>query len=656
MVFEPFRKGIQDRIEKALLDLYGEPLPPLVWNHPPKVELGDVALPVAFEVAKRARQAPFQVAEKLIKATHPLPGVHRAEVAGGGYINLFLDRSVCIQEVYRRRTTGVRETPDGDRGKIIIEHTNINPNKAAHAGHLRNAVLGDTLARAFRYLGEEVEIQNYIDDTGVQVADVILGLKHLRGVDGAGVDKLPEPIDEYCWDLYRDVTAEYEKNPQLEKTRRDILQDLEHDSGENARIGRNLTRRIVKHHLKTMERIGVTYDLLPWEGDILAKKFWERTFQRLKNAGTAYLVGDGKHRGCWVMRIDENGGGKNVEESEKVLVRSDGTVTYVGKDIAYQLWKFGLLDADFSYGPFHEYPDGRVLWSTRREPQGGVPPAFGRGRVIYNVIDTRQARLQKIVAAGLRALGYSEEATRSIHFSYEIVALSPDCARELGYLEEGSGSQPAFVEISGRRGQGVKANELIDILRQKAAGEIRKRNPDFSEEEAGRSAERIATGALRYFLVKFNRNRKIIFDFKDALSFEGDTGPYVQYSVVRASNILRKIHEREGWTPEDLKGKVDSLDWSFLEGTEGDHYWEIVSVGSRWPERVRQAVESLEISLLSRHCFSLAQKFNAFYHRYPVIREPDHNRKLARMLLVYLYREQMLESLETLGIPVPERM
>ncbi|MCZ6669916.1 MAG: arginine--tRNA ligase [Acidobacteria bacterium] len=656
-MFDPYREQLNRRFQNALLSLFGEPVPRLVWSHPPKVQLGDLASPVAFDLAKRVRKAPAEIARELLRAAEPLPGIARADVAGGGYINLFLDRPGFLSAMFREVRSGKKPDQTAARGKRIIEHTNINPNKAAHVGHLRNAVLGDTLGRAFRYLGENVEIQNYIDDTGVQVADVVLGMSHLRGIDRAGIDSLPGRLDYYLWDLYREITERYEKEPALLERRRQVLRDLEAGQGDNARLGREIAVRVVRRHVETMQRINVTYDLLPWEGDILAEKFWDKTFRNLRESGTAYQPEKGKLAGCWVMRIQSSEDQEAGEEAEKVLVRSDGTVTYIGKDIAYQLWKFGLLNADFSYRPFFRYPDGREIWSTERSPGPRKAPSFGQGQIIYNVIDSRQARLQRIVAEGLRALGHPGEAERSIHFSYEMVKLSRACAEEMGFLPAGSDPGIKSVEISGRKGQGIKADDLIDIMSDKATREVGKRNPDFSPEEIRKTAETIAVGALRYFMIKFNRNRVITFDFQDALSFEGDTGPYIQYSVVRASNILRKIKERSGWTPKDLDSEIDTIDWTFLTGSEeGDLFWDILFQGSQWRERVLQATDTLELSQLARFCFQLSKKFNGYYHRYPVIQEKDKNRKWARMLLVYLYRQQMVQALDTMGIEVPDRM
>jgi arginyl-tRNA synthetase len=654
-MFDPYRDEIKDRFRSALLSLFGEPLPPLVWNQPPKIELGDMASPVAYELAKRVKRAPAEIAKELVRAAEPLPGVRRVEVAGGGYINLFLDRRAYVAAALRQIGGRAPSTDIAGR-KNIIEHTNINPNKAAHVGHLRNAVIGDTLGRAFRYLGEPVEIQNYIDDTGVQVADAIVGLRRLRSIDSGGLDSIPGRFDYYLWDLYSEVTRKYEQDPDLVEERRKVLHDLEAGEGENARLAHTVTDRIVRHHLETMRRINVSYDLLVWEGNILAEKFWEKTFRRLQETGTAYRPTEGRHQGCWVMRIRDGAEGEKEEEAEKVLVRSDGTVTYIGKDIAYQLWKFGLLDAEFQYRPFLRYPDGRGLWSTGRSADGDAP-AFGHGRVIYNVIDSRQSRLQRLVAEGLRALGHAAEADRSIHFSYEMVTLSRACAEELGFKLDAAEADSERVNIAGRKGQGIKADDLLDTMMDKAGAEVAKRNPEFTAEEIRSTASIIAVGALRYFMIKFNRNRVITFDFQDALSFEGETGPYLQYSVVRASNILRKIEDRDGRKPEDLPAALDAADWTFLDDSdEGNAFWEILHLGTRWRERVRTAIDTLELSTLARACFQRAQKFNAYYHRYPVLQENDPGRRLARMLLVFLFREQMREALGVLGVEVPERM
>ena len=448
-----------------------------------------------------------------------------------------------------------------DGGKINIEHTNINPNKAAHIGHLRNAVLGDILVRALRALGRDVEVQNYIDDTGVQLADVVVGFVDLRYRTAAEIASLPEPFDYLCWDLYAEVGRWYEGDPTRQQLRRDTLHQLESGQGERAEIARLVARRIVHRHLKTMARLGIGYDLLTHESDILKLQFFATAFERLKAAGAVRLESEGKNEGCWVMPLRESEEFAGLEDPDKVIVRSDGTVTYVGKDIAYQMWKFGLLGQDFRY----RYWMDESLWKTTSEEGAGDHPRFGGGSRVINVIDARQSYLQKIVRAGLESLGHPEAAASSVHFAYEMVALSTAAARTLGYLAEEAEGEEARVgkplEMSGRKGIGVKADDLLDQLKTKSREEIAKRNRELEHDELELLSTQISTAAMRFLMAKATTTRVIAFDFDEALNFEGESGPYLQYSAVRG-NIQRRLkaadrrshHRRRGSAGGTLSG------------------------------------------------------------------------------------------------------
>jgi len=510
-------------------------------EQPRQSEFGEMAVPAAFQLAKQLRQAPKKIAAELVEEMAPIPGVTAMEVAGGGYINIRLDRAAYAAALLR----GESDAAAGGGEKIIVEHTNINPNKAAHIGHLRNATLGDTFVRMLRARGNQVEVQNYIDNTGVQVADVVVGFHHLDHKSAADVQAmLADPsirFDYYCWDLYAKTSTYYKDHPESLAWRTATLHAIEAGEGELAELAHLVADAIVEAHLATMLRIGIEYDVLPRESEILHLQFWAAAFELLKERKAIYFETEGKHAGCWVM--------PGLSEEGKVIVRSDGTVVYTGKDIAYQLWKFGLLGKDFFYQPFHTYADGRVLWVTTDEPvESGQQ--FGHGARVYNVIDTRQSYLQDVVVAGLRGLGYNEQAGRSVHFNYEMVALSPRCCADLGIpLSEEDRKRP-YVEVSGRKGLGVKADDLIDSLIAKALEEVVSRHAENSEAENRAVANQIAVAALRYFLLKFTRNTVIAFDLQEALSFEGETGPYVQYSAVRARNILRKYEERGEKIPD----------------------------------------------------------------------------------------------------------
>jgi arginyl-tRNA synthetase len=663
---------VQQRIHSAIVDAVRERLgvadvPAFAVEVPPNRALGDLAVTIAFQLARTLRKPPRAIAQDLAAALGEIPGVARVTPAANGYLNLHLDRPAFL----KARLLGEITPPSRDAQKTIVEHTAINPNKAAHVGHLRNAALGDTLVRVLRFRGIPVEVQNYIDDTGVQVADVIVGFRQLEGRSLEEVRRIADEtrFDYYCWDLYSRVTEWYAEDQSRLAVRAATLHDLEHGAADVAALGALVVDRIVRAHLKTMARLNVGYDLLTYEGDILRLQFWAHAFETLKAQGAVFRQTEGKLAGCWVMRIDEpSGDGERDREDndaaarEKVIVRSNGVVTYVGKDIANQLWKFGLLGRDFHYRRFTTAADreGPTLWATTTASgESGAPP-FGRARRIYNVIDSRQMYLQALLSQALRSLGHSYEADNSIHFSYEMVALSHATARELGYESPEASGKP-FVEVSGRRGLGVKIDDLLDLLTAKAAAEVRKRNPEFSEAEAARTGAQIAVAAIRYFMLKFSRGKLIVFDMEEALSFEGETGPYLQYAVVRANNIFQKLRERDGITEAEIIASLGShaSDELGSPGAETDGeagLWALVLEASRLDEIVEQTASSLEFSVLAKYAFGLAQLFNAFYHRSPILNEERADRKRWRAAGAAYFRAQMTRALDLMGIEVPARM
>ena len=654
---------IKDRLVAYVKDRYGYSLLQVVAEQPPKVELGDLAFPFCFELAKHLRRAPRQIAAEIAQDLPDLPGVAKVEVAGPGYLNCFMKRD----DIFRKLLQPTEDQPIHlDSGKVIVEHTNINPNKAAHIGHLRNAVLGDTFARLLRSVGERVEVQNYIDDTGVQVADVVVGFKYLEKKTLEEVKALPGKFDYYCWDLYARVSSFYEAAPENRELRGRTLREIEAGEGETADTARYVSRTIVRCHLETMNRIGVAYDLLPKESDILHLNFWSHAFQRLKDAKAIHYETDGKHRGCWVMRAGEyslHGRVRSTDnaghEEDKIIVRSNGTVTYVGKDIAYQLWKLGLLGMDFFYRPFHTYPDGhRVMMTSSEANQDPTDSNFGRGKRVYNVIDSRQSYLQNIVVAGLRALGFHLQADRSTHFSYEMVGLSPACCQDLGIRLSEEDRRRPYVEVSGRKGLGVKADDLIDRLLEKSAAEVQARHPQLPAGEVEAIARSIAVGALRYFLLKYTRNSIIAFDFREALSFEGETGPYLQYTVVRINSIFRKVEALDSrFSRQSLLEFMDQPEAAaFLSQAISDNFWTLLYLAAQLETQVRVAIHTCEPAGVAKYLFNLAQALNHFYHRHRIKDEPDPLRKGFYLALITILRDQLQEGMDLMGISVPERM
>ncbi len=635
-------------------------------DRPPRIELGEIATPVCFELAKRLKRAPRQIAQEIAAEIGTIEGIARLELASGGYLNAYLDRGTFFASVTalagREAAAAKPNAP-----KTIVEHTNINPNKAAHVGHLRNAVLGDTFVRLLRYSGERVEVQNYIDNTGVQVADVVVAFLHLEKRTPEQVRALAaQPrFDYYCWDLYARVTQFFAEDPARAALRGETLKAIEENHGAAAEVGKIIATAIVACHLRTLERLGIQYDLLPRESEILHLKFWEAAFAQLKQRGAIQLSTSGKTAGCWVMKLpgavaEESPEGAKAADpyaDAKIIVRSNGTVTYVGKDIAYQLWKFGLLGRDFNYRRYLRYPDGRELWETSSEAGDAGAPPFGKASRVYNVIDTRQSYLQDVVTQGLRALGYEEQAAHSIHFNYEVVALTPRCAAEMGYELTAEDAQRNYVEVSGRKGHGVKADDLLDRLEAACRAEVDQRHPGDPEESRAAIAHAIAIGALRYFMLRFARNTIIAFDFKDAMSFEGETGPYCQYAVVRAKNIFRKQQERDSKSAAAILGTIPAGSaTSFLDGAAATDMWELLLLAGSLGTQVQAALGAQEPAFVAKYAFQLAQAFNNFYHKHHILSEEDESKKAFLLALTSAVQKQLIAALSLMGIEAPEKM
>jgi arginyl-tRNA synthetase len=642
-VLHSIEKQIAGAFRAQILIRYGVDQPVTI-EQPRQSDFGELAVPVAFQLAKPLRQAPKKIAAELVEEIGPIPGVASLEVAGNGYINVRLDRGAYAAGLLR----GDGDTVAPSAEKIIVEHTNINPNKAAHIGHLRNAALGDTFVRMLRAAGHTVEVQNYIDNTGVQVADVVAGFHYLEQKTAADVHELLDHptvrFDYYCWDLYARMSAYYKEHPEALEWRKATLHAIEAGEGDLAELAHLVADAVVHAHLATMLRMDVEYDVLPRESEILHLDFWAAAFEMLKERKAIQYETEGKLAGCWVM--------PGLSEEGKVIVRSDGTVVYTGKDIAYQLWKFGLLGKDFYYRPLMRYQGGHVLWITTAEPLPS-DKSFGSGSRVYNVIDARQAYLQEVVAAGLRGLGYLDQAERSVHFSYEMVALSPRCCADLGIPLSEEDSKRPYVEVSGRKGLGVKADDLMDSLVAKALEEVASRHPDDSPDENREVATQIAIAALRYFLLKFTRNTVIAFDLQEALSFEGETGPYVQYAAVRARRILGKLAE----TGETIPNFAAELDAAALgRQLQLEDLWQVLMAVSKVDSALENALAAGEPAHMARYAFQLAQTFSNFYQKYPVIHEEDREKKVFLLWMTDYFRRQLERTAKILGIRIPRYM
>jgi len=663
-------RRLREALAAHIREKYGVDIP-VVLERPPKLELGEAASPVCFELAKRLKKSPRAIAQEIVLSLPRIDGIARVEIAGGGYLNAYFDRAT-FWEALTRSPRAVPELVGNVPRRVIVEHTSINPNKAAHIGHLRNAVLGDTMVRLFRDTGRDVAVQNYIDNTGVQVADVVIAFQQMQNKSLAEVRKLAaEPhFDYFCWDLYAKATQFFEEDKtRAARMRGETLKAIEEGKGETARMATVIADTVVTYHLRTMSRLGIYYELLARESEILHLHFWEAAFEKLKASGAIQLATTGKNAGCWIMpsgkdakEVQEErdfgddasarGSTSSPEDQAKIIVRSNGTVTYVGKDIAYQLWKFGLLGKDFHYSKWPDPPDSSVVWSTTSGTDEPNAPHFGDAEAVYNVIDTRQAYLQDVVEEGLRALGHSKAAENSIHFDYQIVALTPRCAAEMGYELSPEEAAKPYVEVSGRKGLGVKADDLITRMLQAAESRVRQKQSDMAPAELARTAKALAVGALRFFLLKYTRNTIIAFDFDDALKAEGETGPYCQYAVVRIRGIRRKGVESSSSHASVSSESLKKL----LEGPEGAEFWELLLLNGSLDYAMDAAIGAQEPAFVTKYAFQLAQAFNNFYHKHHILSEADEQKRAFLLGLTELVERQLIKSLQVLGIETPDKM
>jgi arginyl-tRNA synthetase len=703
MTLIEIQKALREAVRTTAVSEFGVEPDLIAVETPPKTELGDVAFPVAFELAKKIKEStgekqnPRAIAEVLKAKLEEFDFVGRVEIAGPGYLNVFFDRASFLDK-------NAAADPLPNRGakttKVCVEHTSVNPNKAAHIGHVRNSVLGDTFQRILTATGKQVEVQNYIDNTGVQVADVVVGFMFMLNMNLDDIKALDKELsaagksfDYYCWDLYAQVGQAYKSEPPasaggtnlgtevpLIQRRAEVLHLIEEGNNPTADLADYVATRNVQCITDTMERLSIRYDLLPRESEILHLHFWDKAFEEMKRLGVIHYVEEGAHAGCWVMPWESHEGNDD-NEADKILVRSNGTVTYTGKDIAYQMWKLGILGLDFNYRLFHTYADGKEVWmtmgssdtlvrigdasSSREVFAGGtgdadrsVRPPFGGGETIYNVIDTRQSYPQEVVKKGVAAISPERGEKASVHLAYEMVALSPSAAEELGFELSEDDKKRTFIEMSGRKGLGVKADDLIDRLEAKALAEVESRHADETDDEKRHIAHQLAVGALRYFLLKFTKNTVIVFDFEEALSFEGETGCFCQYSAVRANSIFRKLDESNNVEASEQRlraaepAEIDAI----LNGESGNDIWSMAILASRLDETAHQAAAANEPAILAKYTFNLAKAFNLFYHNNKIIAEKNDTKRALLVVVADMARRALTESLATLGIEVPEKM
>jgi arginyl-tRNA synthetase len=609
----------------------------------PRKEFGDLSCNVAFLLSKALRRRPVDIANEIIekelkpyiekkKATDSISFILSVESHPSGYINFKANisnlASWTLNEVLKNTKYGFNDLGKGKR--IIIEHTSINPNKALHIGHMRNVVIGDILYRTLRATNHEVIVLNYIDDSGLQVADIVVGFRF------AGLPLYPKDktikFDQYCGDeVYVKINEMYKDDKYLEEKRRLVLKEIELGTSEIAKFASEITMRVLKDQLKTCWRMKAHYDLLNYESHIVTSRLWSKTFEMLKEKGIAILQTEGKNKYCWVIKLEN--------EEEKVIVRSDGTATYIAKDIPYAAWKLGLVKDPFFYHKFADQWDESILWATTLNPNAGNlgHPTFNSGEKVITIIDSRQARLQRIIATVLSHLQTNND--RYIHLAYEAMTLSADTAKSLG-LDIGDRQ---FMHISGRKGIYINADYILDKLQTTAYQEVRKRNPDISNDITNRIAEEISTSAIRYNLIKQDLDKIITFDIVDSLSLEGNTGPYLQYTYARSQRILEKYGNKN----------VSSENFGLLiQEAEVD----LIKTIAKMDLVIEETVKTLNPKLLARYAYDLATAFNIFYEKVPVLREKNKETMFSRLALVKAFGDTLKNIFNVLGISALENM
>jgi arginyl-tRNA synthetase len=612
-------------------------------SEPPQKGFGDLSCNVAFLLSKHLKQPPSKIATELTKSlrSHTQDNSYILSIdAAGGYINFKANYAQLSQATLSDALANPEKYGYHDFGEgrhVVIEHTSVNPNKALHVGHLRNIMIGDTLYRVMRATNHRTTVLNYIDDSGVQIADIVVGFKF------AGFPITPssknQKFDQYCGDeVYVKINEMYEKDPQLAQKRNLVLKDIEEGKSETARFAIDITLRVLQEQLKTCWRMKVRYDLLNFESHIVVSKLWNTAFELLRSNGIAKYETEGKNRGCWVIE-----GGR--KEEDKVLVRSDGTATYIAKDIPYAAWKIGLVEDPFSYRVYTKQWDGSTLYTTTlADGSKSTNKKFNDGQRVITIIDSRQSRLQRIISQVLSKIGVADG--KYLHLSYEAVTLSSDTAKAFG-IDIGDRQ---FMHMSGRKGIYVNADFVLEALHAKAYEEVKSRNPDFSEQQLHGIAEEIAISAIRYNMIKQDLDKIITFDIKESLSLEGDTGPYLQYAYARSQSILQK-------SQQDIipGGGGRRRNFAFDRLTHESEI-ALIKVIAKLDLVVEDAASSLSLKSLAHYAYNLAMIFNMFYEKVPVLREQDNDVRLARLALVKVFGIALKNALDVLGITALDRM
>ncbi len=624
--------NLKDKLRDIIKSHYKIELENINLQVPQDRNFGDISTTIPFVLASKLKTKPYEISKIIVKEFENDRRFSVIRIANGGYINFYFDKEFLISHFSKPKEVKKLNK------KVIIEHTSINPNKSAHIGHLRNSCIGDTLFGIARESGFDVEVHNYIDDTGIQVADVVWGLIYHKKLNINEIKKI-ENLESYLWELYIEVSNILNNSEDL-KRQRDILhKKIEERENPEYEISSYVSETIMKSHVKLMNRLKIRYDLLVKESDIIYKRFFDKTAELLKSLNIMYMSKDKEKQGCWVIKYEK-------EDIEKIIIRSNNTSTYIAKDLAYTFWKFGLLNQDFSYVKTDLYPD-KELYSTD-SIKGKPNNSFGKADIVFNVIDYRQSYLQNIIKQVIESIDKFKNTDKSFnHFGYEMVALSHNCVKELGFEINEEAKKKPYVEVSGRKGIAIKAEDLIDMLINRAKKEISKRNKDIDDNDLEKIAKKIGIAALRYFMIKYTSNSIIVFDFNEVLSFEGDTGPYLQYTVVRLNSIFSKLNT-------DSK----NIEYNINRISEEEIFFvrDILVLLLDTDTKFDMVIKSKDVSILANHIYIIAQKTNHYYHNYPVISEKDSDLKNFRIKFLSILRENLINLLKIIGIEVPKKM
>lgn len=628
MSFKSLIDEIENNLHKILNDLSVSDISFSV--EPAKPGFGDVSSNVSFLLAKHLKKNPKDIADILSEKYRQSQStlVSKVESHPSGYLNFFANWEKLSQLILSESNLDEFGSTDlGKNSTIVVEHTSVNPNKALHIGHIRNIILGDAVARILKKSNYKVNILNYVDDSGLQVADIIVGFRHLGF---ALQPPLGKKFDHYCGDdVYVQTTEKYEKDPILEEIRKSILKELEDGNSETAQFADKITRRVLENQLETCWNLGVYYDCLNFESQIIRSGLWSKIFEKLKELNLIEFENEGKNAGCWVIRGENN-------EDDKVIVRSNGTATYVAKDIPYAAWKLGLLEDPFNYKKYEKIQSGNhVLWQTTLVPSSEPKQNF-TGKKVITVIDSRQARLQKIITTLMSKFKSAEDAY--VHLSYESVTLSADTAQTLGLNTDGKQAQ-----MSGRKGLYVNADSVYDLLKSKTNEETRKRHPEMIDSEIKKIAHNVSIGTLRYEMIKQDLDKIISFDLIKSLSLEGDTAPYIQYTFARASRIIEK------------SARTPSIDVDFSLLNDKSELDLIKTIGL-FDIHVMDAAKNLSPKVIARYCHDLAVAFNSFYEHVKVLDLGDEKLENSRLCLVNSFKLTLEKALGLLGIVAPDKM